>query len=136
MNLADQPLRPFDPSRLTAEEAAVCEPIEQYFLGHSQDDAAHMRRAFLPTAHIESMREGAFTSWPLEVYCERFKHSPAADEAARRRRIDWIDVQGSAACAKVTLLHGSTTFTDYFVLLKTAEGWKIANKAFHGQAAG
>lgn len=122
-----------DLSGLSPEQAAACAPIEQYFLGHARDGAAHMRAAFLPTAHIESMREGVFTSWPLDVYCERFKGTPAADEATRQRRIDWVDVQGSAACAKVTLVHGATTFSDYFVLLKTAEGWKIANKAFHGQ---
>lgn len=125
--------RAFDAAQASAEEAAVRVPIEQYFQGHANDDAAFMRQAFLPTAHIESMREGVFTSWPREVYGERFKGTPAADEAARQRRIDWIDVHGSAACAKVTLVHGATTFTDYFVLLKTAEGWKIANKAFHGQ---
>ena len=92
-----------------------------------------MRRAFLPSAHIESMREGVFTSWPLEVYCERFKGTPAADEATRRRNIDWVDIGGSSASARITLVHGATTFTDYFVLLKTADGWKIANKVFHGQ---
>jgi hypothetical protein len=125
--------QPFNPATASAEELAACAPIEHYFQGHAKDDAACMRQAFLPTAHIESMREGAFTSWPREVYCERFKQAPAADEATRQRTIDWIDVHGSAACAKITLVHGATTFTDYFVLLKTAEGWKIANKAFHGQ---
>jgi hypothetical protein len=118
---------------LTAEQADVLAPIEQYFLGHARDDAAHMRQAFLPTAHIESMRDGVFTSWPLEMYCARFKGVPAADEAARRRTVDWIDVAGLSACARITLVHGATTFTDYFVLLKTADGWKIANKAFHGR---
>ena len=39
----------------------------------------------------------------------------------------------TAASAKVTLVHGSVTFTDYFVLLKTEQGWKIANKAFHAE---
>ena len=119
--------------KLTAEELAACAPIEQYFLGHAQDDASFMRRAFLPTAHIESMREGVFTSWPLDIYCERFGGKPAADEATRRRSIDWIEVAGSAASARVTLVHGAITFTDYFVLLQTQDGWKIANKAFVGQ---
>jgi hypothetical protein len=135
MNATTQqrPPQPFNASTASAEEAAVCVSIEQYFLGHANDDVAHMRRAFLPTAHIESIREGVFTSWPCEVYCERFKGTPAADEATRRRTIDWIDVHGTSACARITLVHGATTFTDYFVLLKTADGWKIANKAFHGQ---
>lgn len=118
---------------LTEEEMQAIEPIEQYFLGHAKDDAVFMRQAFLPTAHIESMREGVFTSWSLDVYCQRFKHQPAPDEAMRIRTIDWIEVKGSAACARITLVHGSTTFTDYFVLLKTVEGWKIANKAFYGE---
>jgi hypothetical protein len=113
--------------------AEVRVPIEHYFLGHAKDDAAHMRQAFLPTAHIESIREGVLTSWPLDVYCERFKGTPAGDEAQRRRTIDWIDVCGNSACAKITLVHGAITFTDYFVLLKVDDEWKIANKAFQGQ---
>ena len=117
----------------SAEQLAACTPIEQYFLGHAHDDASHMRQAFLPSAHIESMREGVFTSWTLDVYCDRFGGKPAADEASRRRSIDWIEVAGSAASARVTLVHGAMTFTDYFVLLQTQDGWKIANKAFVGQ---
>lgn len=118
---------------ITSEHTAVREPIDLYFLGHAKDDAAYMRRAFLPSAHIESMRDGVFTSWALDVYCDRFKGLPAIDEATRRRTIDWIDVGGNSACAKITLVHGAITFTDYFVLLKTESGWKIANKVFQGQ---
>lgn len=121
--------------RFNAEQLAVLEPIQHYFQGHAQDNADFMRKAFLPTAHIESMRDGVFTSWPLDVYCERFKNTPAADEAQRRRSADWIEVHGNAACARITLAHGAMTFVDYFVLLNTEQGWKIANKAFHGQAA-
>jgi hypothetical protein len=35
--------------------------------------------------------------------------------------------------AKATLVHGGTVFTDYFVLLKVGEEWKIANKVYYGQ---
>lgn len=120
----------FDAERASAQQRAAAEPLQNYMQGHAADDASFMRRAFLPTARIESMQDGEFTSWPLETYCERFKGTPAADESSRRRTIDWLEVGGDAACAKVTLVHGATTFTDYFVLLDTAQGWKIANKAF------
>jgi len=134
MNPTDDPIpRAWNPTIANAEELAVCSAIEQYFLGHARDDATPMRRAFLPTAHIESIRDGVFTSWTLDVYCERFKGQPAVDEDTRRRRIDWLQVARNAACARITLVHGTTTFTDFFVLLKTAEGWKIANKAFDGR---
>lgn len=133
MSATSQATHAYTTWTITAEHTEVREPIDQYFLGHANDDAVYMRRAFLPTAHIESMREGVFTSWTLDVYCERFKGTPASDEATRSRTIDWIDVGGNSASAKITLVHGATTFTDYFVLLKTENGWKIANKAFHGQ---
>ena len=123
------------PERLTThpEEAAVRLPLELYMRGHAEDNADHMRAAFMPTARLESVREGPLTSWTLDFYCQRFKNTPAADEAQRRRTIDWLDITGTSAMAKVTLEHGAVTFTDYFVLLKTEAGWKIANKAFHAQ---
>lgn len=113
------------------EEAAVRVPLELYMRGHAEDNSAHMRAAFMPTARIESVREGPLTSWDIDTYCARFKGQPAADEATRRRSIDAIDIGGTAASAKITLVHGAITFIDYFVLLKTEAGWKIANKAFH-----
>lgn len=123
------------PERLTThpEETAVRLPLELYMRGHAEDNADHMRAAFMPTARLESVREGPLTSWTLDFYCQRFKNQPAADEAQRRRTIDWLDITGTSAMAKVTLEHGAVTFTDYFVLLKTEAGWKIANKAFHAQ---
>ncbi|MBP9941066.1 MAG: nuclear transport factor 2 family protein [Comamonas sp.] len=115
------------------EEGAVRLPLEMYMRGHAEDNAEHMRAAFLPTARLESVREGPLTSWDLNFYCQRFTNTPAPDESTRRRSIDWLDITGTSAMAKVTLVHGNVTFTDYFVLLKTEQGWKIANKAFHAQ---
>lgn len=51
-----------------------------------------MRKAFLPTAHIEENREGEFVSRGLQEYCAVFTGTPANDEAARMRTIDWVDV--------------------------------------------
>lgn len=123
------------PQRLTnhPEEDAVRVQLELYMRGHAEDNAAHMRAAFLPTARLESVREGPLTSWDVDFYCQRFKNTPAPDESTRRRSIDALDITGTSAMAKITLVHGSVTFTDYFVLLKTEQGWKIANKAFHAQ---
>lgn len=123
------------PQRLTnhPEEPAVRVPLELYMRGHAEDSAEHMRAAFLSTARLESVREGPLTSWDVDFYCQRFQNMPAPDESTRRRSIDALDITGTSAMAKVTLTHGSVTFTDYFLLLKTAQGWKIANKAFHAQ---
>lgn len=117
----------------SADERAVRAVINTYFRGHATGIPDTMRAAFLPTAHIEGIRNGTFTSWTVDQYVGGFRGQPAADEAARVRAIDDIDVSGSAAMAKATLKHGSTVFTDYFVLLKVDGQWKIANKVYHAQ---
>ena len=118
----------------TSEEAAVRAAVNQYFKGHATAQSAEMSAAFLPSAHIEGIRDGVFTSWTAAEYSGRFSGRPAADEATRKRTIDHVDVSGSAAMARATLVHGATTFTDYFVLLKVNGNWKIANKVYSSRA--
>ena len=113
-----------------SEEAAVRTAINQYFKGHATGRSTEMASAFLPSAHIEGIRSGVFTSWTAAEYSGRFTGQPASDEASRKRTIDRVDVSGSAAMASATLVHGATTFTDYFVLLKVDGQWKIANKVY------
>ena len=112
------------------EDAAVRKPLEAYLQGHATGDAAYMRKAFLPTAHIEGIRDGKFLSWTADEYIAGFKGTPPADEAQRKRWIDRVDVSGNAAMARVTLDYPNGTFTDYFVLLKVDGEWKIANKVW------
>jgi hypothetical protein len=114
----------------TAEDTAVRAAINQYFRGHATADPGEMRKAFLPTAHIEGNRDGKFVSWMAGEYSSRFGGRPAPDEASRKRTIDRVELSGTAAMASATLVHGATTFTDYFVLLKVNGEWKIANKVY------
>lgn len=107
--------------------------IGVYFRGHATANADTMRAAFLPTAHIEGIRNGAFTSWTVDQYVANFRGTPAQDESRRTRAIDVVDKTGTAAMVKATLEHGATTFTDYFVLLKSDGKWLIANKVYHAQ---
>jgi hypothetical protein len=119
---------PASPS--SSAEAGVRAAILQYFAGHATGDPAQMRKAFLPTAHIEGIRDGKFTTWTVDEYCAFGRGKPADDESKRVRTIDAIDVSGNAAMAKATLVHGNATFTDYFVLLHVDGEWKIANKVY------
>jgi hypothetical protein len=112
------------------DEQGVRAAINQYFKGHATGQAEEMRKSFLPTAHIEGIRQGVFTSWTVDQYVANFRGTPAADEAARKRTIDRVNISGTAAMANATLVHGATTFTDYFVLLKVDGSWKIANKVY------
>lgn len=113
------------------DEAALARvPLENYLKGHATGDGAYMRLAFLPTAHIEGVRDGKFTSWTADEYISRFTSKPAADEAQRTRRIDAIDITGQAGTARATLTFPNAVVTDYFVLLKVDGEWKIANKVY------
>ncbi|MFF2326884.1 MULTISPECIES: nuclear transport factor 2 family protein [unclassified Streptomyces] len=134
-DLADTPAGPEADiavaATVPAVEDAVLEPLRAYIRGHATGDPTHFRDAFLPTAHIEGIRDGAFVSWPLDEYCALFHGRPAPDEPARSRRIDTVDVHGTVATATMTLSHGADTFTDIFLLVRVDDGWRISNKAYH-----
>ncbi len=117
-------------AQTSPDEAAVRAVIEQYFKGHATGSPAEMRKPFLPSAHIEGNRNGVFTSWTVDEYAGNFSGKPAADEATRKRTIGYVSISGTAAMAGATLVHGATTFTDYFVLLKVNNEWRIANKVY------
>lgn len=124
-------LAPSVRAQSSTDEHAIRATIMEYFRGHATADSNIMRRPFLPTAHIEGVRQGVFSSWTLNEYVGLSRGTPAPDEAQRKRTIDEISVSGTAATAKATLDHVRTVFTDYFVLLKVDGAWKIANKVYH-----
>jgi hypothetical protein len=110
----------------------VLEPLHAYLAGHATGDPDHFRAAFLPTAHIEGMADGAVFSMDLEDFCGRFPGAPAPDEDTRVRTVDQVSVHGTVASAVVTLHHHEVTFTDMFVLLEVEPGtWRIAHKVYH-----
>jgi len=108
----------------------VLSPLHAYAMGHATGFAEHFRDAFLPTAHIEGIRDGEFVSWDLDTYCALFD-GPAPDEQRRRRVIESVTVSGSIANATMRLQHGADTFIDMFVLVRADHGWRIANKVYH-----
>ena len=114
----------------SADEKGVRAGVEQYFKGHATGRSDEMRKAFLPTARIDTVRDGQVVSRTVDEFVAGFTGKPAADESARRRTIDRVELSGSAAMASVTLVHGATTFSDYFVLLKVNDEWKIASKVY------
>jgi hypothetical protein len=105
-------------------------PLQAYFQGHATGQAAWMREAFLPLARIVGIRDGKVASLTLEEFCALFRGSPAEDEATRRRTIDSIESAGNVACARLTLVHGPITFTDWMLLLEVGGVWKIAGKVY------
>jgi hypothetical protein len=120
----------------SAEEQGVREALNHYLQGHATGDGSHYKLAFHPDAKILFARDGALGAWTLAEFIARSPGKPAADEASRRRRIDSIDIVGTAASAKITLEYPDVTFTDYMSLLKVDGHWLIVNKSFHADRKG
>lgn len=114
----------------SGEEAAARVPLEHYLKGHATGEGSHMRKAFLPTAHIEGLREGKFNSWTVDHYASLFTGKVSPEEPQRKRWIEKVEVTGSAAQATIRFDYPNGYITDYFVLLKVDGEWKIANKVY------
>lgn len=113
----------------------VLRPLVAYARGHATGDSRHFQDAFLPTAHVEGLREGTYVSWDLADYYGRFPGHPAADEASRRRRIVQVHTDAGVGTATMMLEHGRDHFVDVFVLVQIDGRWWIANKAYAHRVA-
>jgi hypothetical protein len=127
--LAARPLLPADP-----DEAAVREALQHYLNGHATSSAEEFRQAFHPRANLYFIRDGQFTERTSADYIAGAKGGgPAPDEARRKRRIEQVDVTGTAAIATIVLEYPGVTFTDYMSLLKVDGRWQIVAKVFHAE---
>lgn len=112
------------------EKALARVPLDRYLQGHATGDGSHMRQAFWPTARIEGVREGKFTSWTVDQYIALFPGKPSAEEPQRKRWIDKVEVFGTAAVATLRFDYPASEIVDYMVLLKVDGEWRIANKVY------
>ena len=87
----------------TGEEPAVRKALGYYLEGHATGQGAAHSKAFHPDAKLFFNRDGKFSQVTSAEYIARATGKPADDEAQRKRRIDFVDVTGDAAVAKITL---------------------------------
>lgn len=127
--MAARPFLPADP-----EEAAVRETLQHYLNGHVTGSPDEFRQAFHPRANLYFIRDGQFTERTSADYIAGAKGGgPAPDEAQRKRRIERVEVSGTAAIAKIVLDYPDVVLTDYMSLLKVDGRWQIVSKIFHGE---
>jgi len=112
-----------------ASYAAISVPLQHYIEGARTGSSSLMRRAFLDTAHIRGSYGGNPVDWNLEEFCGRIdKNGPAPDITAQ---VVTIEHSGTAAMARLEAKNWrGTRYTDFFVLLKIGEEWRIASKVF------
>ncbi|CAM2069232.1 Nuclear transport factor 2 family protein [Sulfidibacter corallicola] len=109
------------------DAAGVERCIQDYLEGTSQGRPAQIERAFLATAGLQFVAEGKPKRRTLQQYLSYFKEGVAHD---RKGRLVSADITGNACMAKVEIVMRGRRYTDYLLLLKVEDGWRIAEKIF------
>lgn len=113
---------------------AIEDVVRTYLDGLYEGDGGKIAAAFHPVSHLYNVVEGGVVDVPRAAWLARIagRASPSAQGLAREDRILAIDMAGEdTACVKVNCCIPPRYFTDYLLLIKTAEGWRIVAKSFH-----
>lgn len=119
----------------TPDEQGVHAALDHYMAGHAKSDPAEFRQAFHDDFRMFIIRDGNVIQRTDDEYIAGVSGKPAADEAQRKRSVEFISVSGDVAVAKLVLDYPDAYITDYMSLLKTSDGWKIINKVVNVQPA-
>lgn len=115
----------------SGEEPAVRAALQHYLNGHSSGSADEFKAGMNSRGTMYFAKDGALVTRSFPDFFAGAPGKPAADESKRRRRIDFVDITGTAAVAKITLEYPDVVFTDYMELLKIDGSWQIVAKSFH-----
>lgn len=121
--------RPMAASAVAEIEAV----IQTYFDGLYEGDVDKLAAAFHPVSHLYSEKDGGVVDVPREEWfaAVRTRESAASKGLQRDDRILMMDISGpETALVKVACQLPPRYFTDYLVLNRTREGWKIVSKVY------
>jgi hypothetical protein len=116
-------------AQTNTEEAAVKACLENYMSG----DGNRMEKAFHPAATMKYIdyQSGEFKDVPIAEFIARIKSNTT--KADRKIGIVSLNIEGSAAQAKIKIETDQLFMFDYMNLLKINGEWKIVSKVFSRQ---
>lgn len=127
-----------DEPAVSAEDQAAIEGVirSAYIDGvFVKRDPELVRAGFATTFVFNSYWNGALSSRTLDEWLERLKLDGVPRERDVRADIAVVERTGVAAVARIDVhLDSVHTYTDYFCLYDTEDGWKIVTKIFHGHS--
>ena len=107
------------------DESSITIVVQKYFDGTAQGKPDLIKQAFLPSLELQFVRDGKLVRMPKDEYIAMFKPGIIHDRVGK---IVSIDVTGDTAVVKATVAMGEKLYTDYLLLLKLENGWRISNK--------
>jgi aldose sugar dehydrogenase len=108
------------------ERELIEKTIQLYFDGWATGDSTKLGQAMHTSCHLKLFRDGKFTEFSRSQYLNLFK--PHERSKNLSTRIVSVDITNNMGSAKVEISTEKDLFTDYFNLMKTNEGWFIADK--------
>ena len=108
------------------ERQLIENTIQLYFDGWATGDTNKVGKAMHASCHLKNYRDGKFVDFSRNQYLSLFK--PHERPKNLITNIVSIDVTNNMGSAKVEISTAKDLFIDYFNLMKTNEGWVIADK--------
>jgi hypothetical protein len=110
------------------DEAGARECLQNYMSGQGD----RMEKAFHPSATMKyiDVQTKEFRDVPIADFIARVKANANAPKTERKIEIVSLNVEGSAAQAKIKIETDKVIMYDYMNLLKVNGEWKIVSKIF------
>jgi hypothetical protein len=118
------------------EEQAVQQVIQTAYIDGIQNrgNVEQIRKGFHPSFTMLRLMENQVKPLPIEEWItnlEKAKKENTAPLTKTEGKFINVDVTGNAAIVKLELYReNKKVFTDYLVLYKFTEGWRIVSKTF------
>ncbi|TAJ38675.1 MAG: hypothetical protein EPO55_15055 [Reyranella sp.] len=112
---------------------AIAETLSRYIDGARSGDVALLRSAFTEGARVSGSYSGKPVSWSLQEFCDAVAKGGAAP--GLEARVVSMESAGGAAMARLEAQNWrGTRYTDFFVLVRQGDGWRIDSKVFFAHA--
>lgn len=112
---------------------AIAETLQRYIDGARTGEVTLLRSAFTKGARVSGSYGGKPVSWSLQEFCDAVARGGAAAEL--QARVVSIEHSGGAAMARLEAQNWrGARYTDFFVLVSGADGWRIDSKVFFAHA--
>lgn len=120
------------------EETAVKAVVTAAYVEGIQNNGSidDIRRGFHPSFNMLRLVDNEIKPFPIEEWIaaiekRRAEAKPDVKPVRTEATFLSVDVTGTAATVKLELYReGKKTFTDYLVLYKFSEGWRIVSKTY------
>ena len=113
-------------------DSLIEETIQNYFWGTYEADGQKIRSAFHEKAIVSGLFDGEYTEWNLDEFIKRVvsRPSPSSLNEVFSKKIMGIEQKDNIAFVNAFAPAYGYNFTDYIILIKTEDDWKIRHKSF------